>query len=127
MRHTASARQHGRLAEGYLLALVGNGATYSPPTPRHIAQYGMGRLTSPAPVTAIFGTADTPRRGLLPASGCARTFIASRAEQAPLTSPTRAILPHLHRDHLLGVVDGLALLDRVGQLLHFGQKLLPFR
>ena len=49
------------------------------------------------------------------------------AEQAPLTSPTRAILPHLHRDHLLGVVDGLALMDRVGQLLHFGQKLLPFR
>ncbi len=49
------------------------------------------------------------------------------AEQAPLTSPTRAILPHLHRDHLFGVVDGLTLLDRVGQLLHFGQKLLPFQ
>jgi hypothetical protein len=77
MRHTASARQHGRLAEGYILAVVGHGATYSPPTPRHMAQYGMGRLTSPAPVTAIFGTAETPRRWLLPANGCARPFIRS--------------------------------------------------
>lgn len=43
--------------------------------------------------------------------GYARLFIAQAAKQAPLTSPARAILPYLHRDHLLGAVDGMALLD----------------
>jgi hypothetical protein len=38
-----------------------------------------------------------------------------------------AMKPHLHRDHLFGFVDGLALLNRVGQSHYFGQELLPFR